>query len=195
MQVNTNQPSSDYKKLKLALNEEFIRKAQIQGLVSYIYYPSTHYIFGHSEVEVEGRSWTLMRDFTFGSKSLSRMIQSSKSGRGYSFFRFDIAVTPNQLIEMRENVWKIRSIICSHGALRSLSRYGKYSVPLPLTITPFISAAYLMIAKKMGSKRIKQIQFFGCESESKFKNLIKCIPGIFVELVALASVISYPFTE
>lgn len=184
---NTNySPSLDHQWKMDQLHDEFNRKAKIQGLVSYIYYPTQREnpFIGHGELEIEGDSWTLT-SFCVSRKPISRMIYSSTLGEGFPFFRFKISVTPKQLSKLRNNVSKTRSCSCSYGALSSLSRNGKYSVPLPFSYVPSLSAAYLGTAKMLGSDRVKKIQFIG--GESYMLNLSKSAPGVVYELFLLLS--------
>lgn len=173
-------PPVEFHQKKLLLNEEFNTQARIQGLVSLIYYPSQQEVsfLGHAELEVEGQSWTLM--LYPNAKPLAKMIRSSLSGTGYPFFRFDISVTPNQLQELRKNVMTTKGPFCAIGALKALSRYGDYSVPFPVSLFPLASAAYLTVAKALGSRRIGQIQFYG-DQNCPMMNLAKGLPGVIVE--------------
>ncbi|CDZ81164.1 hypothetical protein BN1013_01694 [Candidatus Rubidus massiliensis] len=190
-----NQPTIDFHEKKIRLNDEFGKKAQIQGLVSYIYYPSQreYPLLGHSELEIEGDSWTLMclrSEF----KPLSKMITSSKFGEGFPFFRINIGVTPNQLRSLKESEMN-RLGSCSFGVLRTLSLHGKYEVSFPYNLFPLSSFIYLVTAKTLGSRRINQIKFYG--GKSQLMNLANSIPGVFVEATFIYSILllSYAVCE
>jgi hypothetical protein len=200
-----NKPSKKSIIQKKELNKEFEKKANIKGFVSYIYYPSQRGdLQGHSELEVEGNSYTLtnatnIRDIMKGLvfspfqrrglqehvrgnrnvKSLSRMIEWTRMGSGLPFFRFNISVTPNQLDELREGISTTNSTICSVGAAKALKQYVNFKIPLPLAISPLASAIYLITVKKLGSQRIYQIESYG----NPLENLSKIIPGIVGESI------------
>lgn len=210
-----DKPSEQIHKNKMLLNKEFKDKANIKGFVSYIYYPSQRGgAEGHSELEIEGNSYTLTNatdviDMVKGLitypfqrrgaeghvqgnrniKPLSRMIEWTRTGFGLPFFRFNISVTPNQLNELREGISTTNSIICSVGAAKALKQYANFKIPLPLTILPLASAIYLTTANKLGSQRVYQIESYG----SPLENLSKIIPGVAGEsmgaLLGLVSII------
>lgn len=207
-----DKPSEQIHKNKMLLNKEFKDKAHIKGLVSYIYYPSQRGdVQGHSELEIEGTSYTLtnatdVRDIIKGlvfypfqrrdaqeqvnrNKPLSRMIEWTRMGFGLPFFRFNISVTPNQLNELRKGISITSSITCSVGAAKALKQYANFKIPLPLAISPLASAIYLTVAKKLGSQRIYQIESYG----NPLENLSKIIPGIAGEsmgaILGLVSII------
>ena len=170
-----DQPPNEFHKKKLLLNEEFKTKAKIQGLVSYIYYPSGTIVVGHAELELEGTSWTLLGKNAYA-KPLSRMISASRSGYGLPFFRFNISVTPNQLHELEVKSMSVPGLTCSIGAFLALALYGKYKIPFPIAISPLATSLYLTAAQKSGSRRIGKIEFYG--GDSHMRNFIKCIPGL-----------------
>lgn len=214
-------PSKQSIDQKEKLNKEFKDKANIKGLVSYIYYPSQRSdMQGHSELEIEGNSYTLTNAahvsdivkelvsyiyYPFQRKDaqghiqenrnikpLSRMIEWTRKGFGLPFFRFNISVTPQQLYELREGVSTTNSIICSMGAAKALKQYANFKIPLPLTILPLTSAIYLAAAKKLGSQRVYQIEFYGSKKHPS-EHLSEIIPGVAGEsmgvLLGLVSVI------
>ncbi len=214
-----DKPSEQIHTNKMLLNKEFKNKANIKGgLVSYIYYPSQRGdMQGHSELEIEGNSYTLtnatdvrgvikglasyiyypfQRGDTQGYiqenrniKPLSRMIEWTRMGYGLPFFRFNISVTPNQLYELREGISTTNSIICSMGAAKALKQYANFKIPLPLAILPLTSALYLAAAKKLGSQRVYQIDFYGSKHPSE--HLSEIIPGVAGEsIVALLGLVS-----
>ena len=142
-----DKPSEQIHKNKMLVNKEFEDKANIKGFVSYIYYPSQGGDApGHSELEIEGNSYTLFHESNIrdivkglvsyiypsqrgdaseqvqgnGNKSLSRMIEWTQMGLGSPFFRFNISVTPNQLNELRKSISITSSITCSLGAAKAL---------------------------------------------------------------------------
>lgn len=189
-----NPPTNEFHRKKTLLNEDFKNNANIKGLVSYIYYPSQkeHPFFGHSELEIEGASYTLMSDSNRKVRPLSKMIHASLFGTGFPFLRFNISVTPNQLQKMRECAPKTGGIICSMSALKPLSQYADFKVPLPFTISPLMSAIYLTVAKKLSSQRISCIEFYG--TENSLKNLSKAITGVAVESIFIYSGLNLIFS-
>lgn len=182
-----NPPTDEFHRKKMLLNEDFKNNAKIQGLVSYIYYPSQKEfpLFGHGELEIEGNSYTLMSDLNRKVRPLSKMIHASLSGTGFPFLRFNVSVTPNQLSKMREFAPTTSGFICSMSALKPLSQYADFKIPLPFTISPLMSAIYLTAAKKLSSQRISGIEFY--RTESSLKNLSKAITGVAVESLFIFS--------
>ena len=183
-----DKPSKKSIDQKKKLNKEFEDKANIKGFVSYIYYPSQRGdMQGHSELEIEGNSYTLtnatnVRDVIKGLasciyypfqrrdeqghiqenrnvKPLSRMIEWTRMGYGLPFFRFNISVTPNQLYELREGISTTNSIICSMGAAKALKQYANFKIPQPLAILPLTSAIYLAAARSLVRNAFIKLNF------------------------------------
>ncbi len=174
----------DFPQKTLPLNELY----KIDGLVSYIYYPSQRGFpfLGHAELEIKARSYTLFRQFKI--RYLYRMIKLSESGHGFPFFRFYISVTPKQLRDLKKNSLLTRGLTCSMGVAEALSRQGEYTIPLPIAIFPFTSAIYLAGAKMLGSQRISQVDFHG--SKNITKNFLKSIMGIAGECLNIYVLLS-----
>ena len=192
--MNASVPSASLKnylteelfKKKFNLNQEFKTKIKFQGLVSYIYYPCQEefpYV-GHAELEIEGRSWTVMADICHA-RSLSKMIHSSKYGQGFPFFRFTISVTPDQLRNLTDKMVTTRVGTCSMGVLKNLSIHGKYEVPIFVTVFPLSSSIYLATAKLLGSRRISRIEFYG--GQNSLINLTKSIRGAAKEALGIGT--------
>jgi hypothetical protein len=188
----TDPPSYDVYQRKQLLNEEFYEKSKIHGLVSYIYYPSQNQvpILGHAELEIEGCSYSFVNPYRFKIKTLSQMIYSSEQKGGFPFFRFHLSVTPNQLLDIKENNLKKLGLLCSTGVAKSLSRHGKYTIPLPFTWSPLLSAIYLTSAKKLGSQRVSQIEFHRGKS---FISISKGITGVVYESWIIYSLLNFSF--
>lgn len=187
--IISNLPDKNFHQKKLLLNEEFHTKSKIKGLVSYIYYPTQSEFphLGHAELEIEGYSYTLMYSSNFKVRLLSNMIRSSESENGLPFFRFHISVTPNQLKDLREinpNTW---GPLCGMGVAKALSMQGKYTIPLPVTISPFVSAIYLTCVKALGSQRISSIELHG--GKNRMMNLAS-ITGVTLECLGIISAIN-----
>ena len=184
-----NRPSDDFYQKKLKLNDEFQVKSKIQGLVSCIYYPaqSDHPLYGHSELEFEGASHSLMgSDPTiFKPKSLDKMIRLSDSGQRLPFVRFPISVTPNQLEAFRKTILT-RGFVCSVAVAKNLALHGDYAIPLPFTCSPLALAGYLTCAKTLGSKRITRIEFHG--NAHAVMHLAKAVHAMMAEFLALCMI-------
>ncbi|PWU13825.1 MAG: hypothetical protein C5B45_05525 [Chlamydiae bacterium] len=165
---------------KKNLNKEFGDKAHIKGFVSYIYYPSQREgpPSGHSELEIEGNSYTLLTKAR-RVRPLSHMIRRAEKGDGMPFFRFNISVTPSQLDKLREGVSTTNSKICSLGVANALKQYANFKIPLPLALLPLLSTIYLTAANRLGSQRIYQIESYG----DPLRNLSKIIPGAAMESI------------
>ena len=157
--------------------------------VSYIYYPKQNSRnIGHGALVIDGcvcgfRSWD-----GFYAEPLGEKIERSKSGKGYPFFLFDITISPEQLALLREHKKESLGYSCSQDALIPLSRYGGYSVPFPFNVLPMIAALYLTAAKRLGSRRITKIKFFGNEDQNA--NLNKCLPGVLGETLFIGAMVS-----
>lgn len=181
-----DKPSKKSIDQKKKLNKEFEDKANIKGFVSYIYYPSQREgpPSGHSELEIEGNSYTLLTKAR-SVKPLSYMIERAQKGNGMPFFRFNISVTPNQLDKLREGVSTTNSKICSVGVANALKQYANFKIPLPFVLLPLLSTIYLTTAKKFGSQRIYQIESYG----DPLRNLSKIIPGAAMESINVLGVL------
>ena len=186
MALFSNEKEANQVKLELkrALHEEFNNKAKINGLVSYLYWPtgrcSEGSMLGHAKLELEQEAWNLGLSIPGGNKKpLAALIKSSeKSGRPFMCFR--ITVTPKQLKALRENIGKDSSATCSHGVFKTLSKNGISAVPLPISLSPLMSAVYLGIGKQFGFNDIKTIEFYGSSNLLKKKH--KWVPGILGEV-------------
>jgi len=201
-----DKPSQQIHQNKMLLNKEFENRANIKGLVSYIYYPSQRRdAQGHSELEIEGNSYILInmtdiKDLIKGlalypfqrrdaqeqvqknkNRPLSRMIKRTESKLGLPFFRFNISVTPKQLNELRKGISITNGITCSAGAAKALKQYADFKIPLPFATFPLASAIYLTTAHKLGSQRIYQIESYG----NPLENLSRIMPGIAGESVGV----------
>jgi len=182
-----DQLSVDTQRKKLLVSKKCDKDAEIQETVSFIYYPSQREnpVFGHAELEIDGKSWTLLNGRS-SVKSLSNMITSSLSGHGSPFFRVILSMTPDQLRDLRDKT-KSTQGTCSMGVLKTLSNHGKYEVPLPIAASPLLSFSYLVVAKTLGSRRIRKIEFYG--EQSVMKNLAKSIKGAVFEPIFIGSVL------
>ncbi len=160
--------------------------------VSYIYYPSTYASLsrgilpcGHAELEIEEKSWTLLKGHTYW-KPLSAIIFKSEIN-GRPFFRYHITVTPRQffLLQLLGHSPSIySSYTCSLGAASALAKLGDYSIPWPLRLAPATSAAFLTCAYFLGSRRIERIEFYS--DSSRIRNIFRCCIGISSELLVLS---------
>ncbi len=180
-------PDFDFYKKKQNLNEDFFKNAKIPGLsVGLIYYPSQREfpLLGHSELQVEESSWTILGKYPHP-KSFPKMVDFSQNGEGSPFYRLCISVTLHQLNEIKKELKNLEETgigefgTCSMGTLRILSNQANYKVPFPITLSPFISSIYLTSAKFLGSKRIEKIEFYG--KQSQIKNFTKAIRGLVLE--------------
>lgn len=185
------------KEFKKKLNAEFMKKAKISDLVSYIYYPY-YGDSGHAELEVEGACTTYKsmacerivgHTCSFDSDMREKRVRRRDSWylvHKFPFYRYVISVTPEQLKNLSEQVGQRRRCtpICSLDALTELARGAHYAVPLVARLSPFISALYLSMVKHLGSERIKKIEFYAGGEEDR--NLI--IKGILKECATIALV-------
>ncbi len=177
----------ELKNLKKKLNSEFMKEAKINDLVSYIYYPSI-VIGGHSEVEAEG----ICADIDFFKKTklldhrLRKIRRAASSEMNFPFFRYVIAVTPEQLAKLRENISESTPGHCAFASLTKLSKNCNYNVPFLFKLPPpLASGLYLHCAKALGSKRISKIEFYG--NENRIKNLI-ILPGVLTDSIVILGV-------
>ncbi len=182
-------PSMDFYQQKELLNREFDQKGKIQGLVSYVYYPSmdSFLLPGHTELEIEGNTHTLMTTYSNHGKPLSKMIKASTNENGLPLICFHISTTPHQLRDLKENVLNIQSGLCSVGVAKALSKHGEYSIPLPLNLSPLLSAAYLTGSHFLGSSRVKKIDIYA--GNDPLTNFKKIMPGIIIESLAICGAI------
>ncbi|MEC7838583.1 MAG: hypothetical protein VX777_00935 [Chlamydiota bacterium] len=208
-------PEQGFIDLKNELNEEFFAHAKINNMVSCIYYPqSKKPIYGHFKLEVEGRAWTLIDhdfkgemiacaqgvDYTpqhtglndYDVVPITKLIRSS-SENGLPFIRYHITVSPSQLSELRENIGKDKSVSCSRGVLKTLSKYGQFTVPLPFTFTPLTASIYLSTASGLGASRINKVEFV--RNKSLSKSIAKCMPAVVIEILVVAFIIHNIYTR
>jgi hypothetical protein len=154
--------------------------------VSLIYYPSVGVLLpGHVELEVEGLSWTLVPAFN-RSKLLADMIEhSTKDGK--PFFRFVLEANSEQMQTIQKSMsTKISKITCGRGALYPLEQANVCSVPSPLNLSPLLTAAYLMGAKKLGRNNVVNVEYYG--NPSLKESVMKMLPGTIYEIMLIGYV-------
>jgi hypothetical protein len=173
-----------------AMNQD---AAVAEATVSYIYYPSqvTLVGVGHAELEVKGCSWMLFSNSGSGksSKPLSAMIDKSTRD-GLPFLRFVFQVTPEDAAIVEKAIAETEGsrISCSVGALSPLTEAGVCSIPAPLTISPLLSAAYLMACKTAGINNIKKIEYYG--NPSMTNSALKMLSGVANEAFLIGYIAS-----
>lgn len=154
--------------------------------VSFIYYPTGRNAppMGHAELEVNGSSWTLLGDTTYGKRPLNKLI--AKAGdTGMPFFRYIFDVNFDQIKEVKKHIYKNKwAISCSQAALYPLEKAEICWVPFPLNVSPLLTAAYLKSGKELHLNNVKQIEYYG--NPSLIKSILKMLPGIAIESVILS---------
>lgn len=186
----SNPPSDDFFQKKQLLNKEFFEKSQIKGLVSCIYYPYIGHpaVCGHTELEIEGRSYTLMIPSRLKSKRLAKMINSTVHGDGYPFFRFPISVTLKQLQDINNEGLETFGPLCSMGVGKCLSRQGKINILLPFSFSPVLLTICLISKKIFGSERIGQIEVY--TGKRVLKHSLFSVVAVCCEFFLIYSVLS-----
>lgn len=169
--------------LKKALNDDFYENAKINGIVSYIYYPTGEAKQGHSELEIEGCCWgTIFALEKF--ESLEKKIKRSTTKdpfkpwkmKGRFFKKYTITVSPKQLEQLKNELYepktrptKTLGILqeissgltyktCSYNVLTLLSNNSEFKVPIPYKISPFLTELYI---KKTKPSEVKEIKKYG----------------------------------
>lgn len=158
----------------------------IHHSVAFIYYPSAReYPKGHAELEIEGISFNKIGIGRYEKKQLRNMIAKSTED-GFPFFRFLIKVDSDEIRKVQYCAEQEYSMefICSRIALAPLRAAGLCSVPLPFSMSPLLTAAYLTAGKKMGLNNVQNIEYYG--NPSLKQNLIKIVPGMLIETTVLA---------
>ena len=148
--------------------------------VSYIYYPTcTAFPIGHADFEVNGMARSSYLGHT-SSCNMTDMIQKSKND-GLPFFRFSFKAEPNQVGIIKKSLAEERfHASCSTGALYPLHNAQVCFVPMPFTMSPLASAAYLTAGKKLGLNNVQSITYYG--NPSLRKSVRKMLPGFTVEM-------------
>lgn len=181
-------------KLRKLLNDDFMKNAKINDLVSYLYYPSI-IISSHAELEIEGDCWSKVNNRYYDKVSSldakARMARRGKRKIFLPFFRYALSVTPKQLQRLRTNIDNECSGHCAFSALVKLSKHCDFNVPFFFKLSPMLSGMYLYCAKKMSSSRIQKIEYSG--NESYIKDLVVLAPGLAVELTPMVFVILLTF--
>lgn len=160
MTVYLNNVKSDFSDIYQArkqLNSEFFKRGRIIDAVSFLYYPVQHGPMSHAEMEIEGSCYyfrSCVGPCTIPDiKSYHKRIYNIRRGEWdeLAFVRFSIAVTPEQLHKIQNDIENLRSMVgltCMHGVKRALKRYTGYSIPFPICLFPTSTAATLYISKK-----------------------------------------------
>lgn len=95
--------TTNIKDFRTTLNEEFFQHANINGVVSVLYYPGQNekscFYTGHSELVVEGISYSISCNAQFPC-FLDRKIAKARNGK-LPFQQIHIAVTPKQLARIK----------------------------------------------------------------------------------------------
>lgn len=149
---------------KRKLNEEFFQQGRINSALSVLYYPIKHGISTHTQLEVQGRCYTLRsclgpspfkavpeaKSYDGKLCRIRRALIKPDCPRGkvapLGFIRFAITVTPQELQRIEQEIETIRSMIginCMHAVERVLTNYTSCSPPFPLSLFPSLSALIL----------------------------------------------------
>lgn len=150
--------------------------------VSFVYYPTGRdFPLGHAEVEVDGNSWTLVTDRSYGSRPLKEMIDKSTDD-GFPFFRFILEAEQQQIEKLKKSIEHKRwAINCTRAALRPLSEANICSVPLPFNISPLLTGLYLATGKKLKLNGVRRIEYYG--NPSLKESCIKMCLGSIYEAI------------
>jgi len=170
---------------KTNLHDDFNKNAKINGIVSYIYYPSGEAKQGHAELEVEGECWSVSCT-SIQHESLERKIKRSTTiinslmpnkMLGRYFKQYLITISPHQLKQLKESMEKgieldqssTSSLLlsmaqgltyktCSYHVLSKLSENSDFNIPMPYKISPLLTELYI---KRTKPSTIKQIKEYG----------------------------------
>jgi len=154
--------------------------------VSLIYYPTgSEGPAGHVEIEYKGKSWGIVSEQNYGSKSLARMINKSQT-TGWPFFRFTFEADKQQRKIIKQNIKKESlHCNCARASLYPLKKAGICSVPAPINFFPFLTAVYLKLGKELRLNSVKNIEFY--HNPSKKKYILKVCIGPVMESSAVIS--------
>ncbi len=157
--------------------------------LSWIYYINQPGNFSHTELEIDGTAWTLLCKWCdeCKSKPLESMIQKSKNGKGWPFFRFVLKATPKQTQEIKNIIDEKKGafgLTCAFGALYPLSQVGVCNVPMPIKAFPTFSALYLLVGKKLALNNVSEIKYYG--GQSLKKDIYRTHKGPLRECIILA---------
>lgn len=151
------------------LNAEFFEKGRIIDAVSITYHPVQYGPMSHGGLEIEGSCyslrnlagpWWAIPKVQSYHKKIYRIRRRERDEGELAFIRFAIAVTPQQLHSIQNNIDNVRGMVglsCMHATKRALSKYTGLNIPFPICLYPTTTAAALWIAKKIGSKKISKI--------------------------------------
>lgn len=161
--------------------------------VSYIYFPDGSFLWGHSELEVNGTAHSLI--FSLGNvfkvhfeKPFQKLIDSTTSGKGYQFVRFVFKIPPSRLNRISDNLGNTTHFNCAHGALSSLQKITGYRVPCPFNKTPALSARYLLQrVNQLKDPAIERVEFY--QPPNHMLNAINRIKGIVGECIFVACIL------
>lgn len=152
--------------------------------VSFIYYPTSRDGVGHAELEVAGDSWDVFMGYANGRPLHDMIDKSTNDGYGYPFLRFLFKAEPHQIQKVQDMI-KEKSVecTCSRTVLAYLAEAGVCTVPLPFSISPLLSAAYLTAGRRLKLNNIQKIEYYG--GPSKRKNIVKMLPGVACEMAVV----------
>lgn len=151
--------------------------------VSFIYYPTSHSLIGHVELEINGKSWDLVKN-PMG-KNFQEMLTKATND-GEPFFRFLFNANSHQIQSAQANLrQKNGYYICSRVACHVLQEAGISHVPEPFNLTPLLAATYLMTGKKTGLNNVQSIEYYG--NPSLLESILKIAPGITIETLTIIS--------
>lgn len=198
-QIQANFPGVFENKRKL--NAEFFQQGRITGALSVLYYPLKHGPSTHTQLEVQGRCYTLRS--CVGPSPL-KPVPEAKSYDGklcrirralikphcpagkatpLGFIRFGIAITPQELQRIEQEIDPIRSMLgitCMHAVARVLNTYTACSPPFPLSIFPSLSALIL----RFGTEQVASVESHLCHRTPAIRRLDFAL-GLIPEGLAL----------
>jgi hypothetical protein len=132
--------------------------------ISILWYPrSDLFSLGHTELAVGMNRYDLTA-FISRPRSLEAARRNIElGGKGYVSFTLKISAAEyeNLVSYLNTNLNKPMYRMCTGGVCQVLREKTNIDIPYPFSLSPSLNAAYLGLAKLMGSKRVTAYEFVG----------------------------------
>ena len=152
--------------------------------VDLIWYPKEDHVFySHTEIKIQDTVYDSYMWLEEKSK-YEGIHRKANSGKGKAFFRFKLAVTPEELENIKRFVEYSNDDTpfqtCIGGVCNIVTKNTKIKIPFPFSQIPTLNALYLTVMQKLGYQRIYKIEYVG---KRAWKDLLSS--EVFTELSIL----------
>jgi hypothetical protein len=161
----------------------------LQKHVELIWYPKSGTIFtSHTDIQIDDTIYSAFLGVKERNTFKKAHASATRDNTTRGFYRFRLAVSNDEYDNIKnfvaDDLGKIRIQTCVSGACRILRNNSSINIPFPFSHVPTLNALYLTMLKKMGYKKIVQVDYFG---PNALQNLLS--RSVLIELSGVGAVI------